>query len=300
MPFLSSPKLSSIFLIISLLPAVISYDCSQLSTSDTTCPSVPSPLHYPLCAVNKFSVSAFIQCANAQGRDAPQFTLSVAGNVKQVGPAELLSSALGTWRCTGCPLAEKIQSVWQLSNFRKNLCDYNPVDAGICCLRQCINRFQAPLSAPQEHSIEAFCGGKVDDLMNAPLLPVNCVDNRDPNTDLIGDDDGPPNGTSADETTGETTDNQNAEETGSLSTASSGDESLPMSSTDNSNSLPSSTASAVPSSPTTANAAAAGTTNPVTTRQGTPSEAFRLRKPTGWVDRVIGLGLTVLPVVLAF
>ncbi|KAL9046026.1 MAG: hypothetical protein Q9214_001041 [Letrouitia sp. 1 TL-2023] len=251
----------------------------------------PGPMvRYPSCAVQKFSASAFIQCADAKGPDAPQFTLTLAGEDQTVGPLRLLSHVLSNSECKYCPLADKIQRAYGQANFRKVLCDLDPGDAGICCLRGCINNFKAPASAPQEHSIEAFCNGKVDDLMNAPLLPANCVSNRDTSYDEISDangDEAPPDG--FDSETSQTTYLY--------------DESSPTPSIEdsNSNNPPSAIASAAPTlSSTSSNTAAAGTTSPASTPQETTSEAFSLRRYSSYIAWVVGLGLAFLPAALAF
>ncbi|KAL9044756.1 MAG: hypothetical protein Q9214_002126 [Letrouitia sp. 1 TL-2023] len=178
MPIPIHSTISSILFTLSLLTTVVvSYDCSQLATYNQRCPtSNGSMVDYPTCLVRKFSFSAFIQCANVKGPDAPRFRKLKDGEYEHIGVLEVLFNAVNLWPCCRCPLAGNIQRAARehgLGDFRIYLCDQiHPVDAGMCCLRRCLE------GIPQEHSIEAFCNGQRGDLMQTqPLVPVDCVSN---------------------------------------------------------------------------------------------------------------------------
>ncbi|KAI4223283.1 MAG: hypothetical protein L6R36_005548, partial [Xanthoria steineri] len=179
-----SATLSSIILAISVLPTLIEgYDCRNLEVyaNRDKCATfqgstVPGPMIlYPMCLVSELSVSAFIQCADVQGPDAPTFGTTRGGNAKEVMVLDLLKEAVVTPACSNCPLAKNIQDAANRHgpnpNFAEYLCDrFRPVDAGMCCLQQCLRGIQP------EHSIEAFCSRKFPDLTTAPLIQ-NCPSN---------------------------------------------------------------------------------------------------------------------------
>ncbi|KAI4167723.1 MAG: hypothetical protein LQ346_009074 [Caloplaca aetnensis] len=73
MPYYSAIS-EGILFALTLLPTLVkSYDCQLLANPlDKSCPILPGPkVDYPECLVAKLSVSAFIQCADAKGPDAP-------------------------------------------------------------------------------------------------------------------------------------------------------------------------------------------------------------------------------------
>ena len=157
-----------ILLGISLLPPLVKgYDCSALVTSNTRCPPVAGPNRdYPNCLVPILSVSAFIQCADVQGPSAPEIRV-----------LEILTDALQIPSCSPCALtndiAEAARSSGPPGNFANYLCEqFRPVDAGMCCLQQCLGGNQ------REHSIEALCSGRVRDLTTAPQIQ-NCLSNAE-------------------------------------------------------------------------------------------------------------------------
>ena len=144
--------LSSVILSLAFGPWLIaSYDCTQLNpTNDRKCPNFsPGPqVPYPKCLVAKLSVSAFIQCsfsADDQGPDEPQFSISNAGGSKSVGALGLLTQALNKPDCDSCPLASVLGDAARSYGmgigegpFSRFLYGRNPTDAGICCLRRCL------------------------------------------------------------------------------------------------------------------------------------------------------------------
>ncbi|KAL8815869.1 MAG: hypothetical protein Q9191_008413 [Dirinaria sp. TL-2023a] len=187
-----NPAQSSIIfaLALLLLPSVHGYDCNILTNTKCS-PNYSGPRRSPPeCLVNQLSASAFIQCASQKG--SPNLvSTDDEGERKTQTPLEVLISALSAPECDACPLAGKIQNVAITSNsggsfgpadFGTNLCNAQPADVGMCCLKNC-------LGGSPEHSIAAFCAGK-DFITQAPLLPGNCVSNREPaGPGYTGDDD---------------------------------------------------------------------------------------------------------------
>lgn len=268
-----------------LLPRLVeSYDCSQLSTMDRLCPQNgpgPTPT-YPICQVKKLSVSAFIQCADdVKGPDAPQFQIS--DDDGDVGPLELLTKALDTPRCDACPLAGRLMQAAndynKLGDFGNYLCNtLHPVDAGMCCLRKCLN------GVLQEHSIEAFCNGNRGDLTMAPLVPNNCKPNGNVDSGSGG------NGDSGDSDSG-------GDDDDSSSTAAAA-----ASSTDESENTTPSTISSIMSTTSTAanDATTPSTTSTPTIPQTTPSSGADLGRLAIYGDRMKRLGIAVIPILAAF
>lgn len=173
---------SSILLTLSLLPALVrSYNCNNLNQPNwnTLCDhSVPGPMvSFPQCLVRQDSVSAFIQCADVTGYDAPSFSITEDGEESSVGPLDLLTATLSdSIACESCPLTGNIQKAAKAAgpyhqNFKRALCALRVVDAGMCCLYNCLGK------VAQEHSIEAFCNQQVNDLTEAPLVPKDCKSN---------------------------------------------------------------------------------------------------------------------------
>ena len=174
-------SVSSSILALSLLPALAnSYDCNKLVNAKKCDPSYQGSLSdYPECLVSQFGVSAFIQCASQES--APEFTDTGSdGDPETVSPLEVLTTAISrNPACDACPLANNIQNVVMntspspdFQSFGPRLCtQIKPVDSGMCCLKKC-------MSDSPEHSIEAYCAGKVDDLTQAQELPDSCTSNR--------------------------------------------------------------------------------------------------------------------------
>ncbi|KAL8821749.1 MAG: hypothetical protein Q9223_000273 [Gallowayella weberi] len=274
----------SILLAFSFPPALVSgYDCKQLNTLDHRCPDHNGPrTDYPNCLVEKFSVSAFIACADTKGPDAPQFSRTQDGDEETVGVIEVLTDALDTPGCTQCPLAGNIQKAAQqhgLGSFAKELCGLRPVDAGICCLRECLGE------VGQEHSIEAFCNGRVTDLMTAPLVPTNCVSNKekDDTTSDGGDtsdsDAGSGNGSS---------NGSNSREDSSTTTSSSGKDTSTSAAVVK---TPSKTSSTIPTTSAMGNnAPATSTTSAPSTPQETPSVGAGSGRRATYLNRIQRLG----------
>ncbi|KAG7009433.1 hypothetical protein G7Y79_00002g005480 [Physcia stellaris] len=269
-----------------LLPRLVaSYDCSQLSTMDQLCPmNGPGPTpQYPICQVKKLSVSAFIQCADdTKGPDAPQFQLPDEDS--DVGPLELLSKALDTPRCDACPLAGRLiqaaNSYNKLGDFGNYLCNtLHPVDAGMCCLRKCLN------GVLQEHSIEAFCNGNRGDLTMAPLVPNNCKPNGNVDSGASGNGDSGNSDPSND-------DGDSSSSTGAAAS----------SSTDESeNTTPSTTSSTMSTTSAAANdATTSSTTSTSTTPQTTPSSGADSGRLAIYGDRMKRLGIAAIPILAAF
>ena len=72
----------------------------------------------------------------------------------------------------------------EFQSFGPMLCDQinpGPVDEGMCCLKRCLN------DSP-ERSIEAYCAGEVQDLMQATLLSDSCKSNGDDDSNSSGED----------------------------------------------------------------------------------------------------------------
>ncbi|KAI4256363.1 MAG: hypothetical protein LQ352_002128 [Teloschistes flavicans] len=194
----TSPWLSTFFAL-SLLPASShGFNCAPLRS--TRCPAQPldysGPIEYPNCLVSGLSASAFIQCASQQDDYDIQFDLKDDKNGKVL---DVLTQALSVPACQDCPLADKIVAVQKtidagngvgaFVDFGANLCKQTSADVGMCCLKKC-------LGGSAEHSIQAFCKGTTQDLMQAPLLPSNCQSNgATTDSDTSGDDsadDNPP------------------------------------------------------------------------------------------------------------
>ncbi|KAL8798945.1 MAG: hypothetical protein Q9182_006267 [Xanthomendoza sp. 2 TL-2023] len=291
MPTPNSLATFSILLALSLPSALVSgYDCNNLKTLDHRCPDHNGPrTSYPNCLVEKFSVSAFIACADVKGPDAPQFSRTQSGEQETVGVIDLLTGVLNTPPCSQCPLAGKIQKAAKEhgpGSFARYLCGLGPADAGICCLRECLGE------VGQERSIEAFCSGRVTDLMAAPLVPTNCVSNRE-----------------TDDTTGNGGGSSNSN-TGSGNGSSGGgngrEDSTTRASTNDKNTststavvkTPSKTSSTVPiTSSTGTNAPATGTTSAPSTPQDTPSVRAGSGQQAIHLNRIQRLGFAVLPII---
>ncbi|KAL9630881.1 MAG: hypothetical protein Q9164_006195 [Protoblastenia rupestris] len=289
-PITEQLALSAILLIFSLLPTLVkSYDCGRLESIDRRCPKVSGPMaSYPNCAVTKYSVSAFIQCADVKGPDTP--FQSVQGGVLKI-----LTDALNTVPCSFCPLAENIRKAADgkglLGNFAKYLCGQShPLDEGICCLRQCLDGVQ------QEHSIEAFCDGRNSDLMNAPLVPQNCISNR-----IVDDttDDGDAASDSRTDTGSGVSVSGNSDSGSSGSGTGTGSSNTDTGSDDSS--APTSSISSTISTPSPE--AAGGTTStsssPPQEAEGTTSVGSDSGKRVTYMDWVKILGFAVLPIIAA-
>lgn len=223
------------------------------------------------------------------------FATTTGGESDTLTPLQVLTNALDTPACSACPLAGNIMRAARehgaVRTFVGYLCqELHPVDAGICCLRQCLN------GVPQEHSIQAFCDGKVGDLMDAPLVPTNCVSNAegggattDDGAGSNDDNNTSGGGGGAGSSDGSETGGDNS--SGAAAASSVIDESTPA--TVESSSVESTTPSA------TSSTSATGTTSPTTpqsTPQATPNVGADARKH---VDRLKRLGFAVLPVVIA-
>lgn len=301
--------LSSIFLVLTLLLALVkSYDCGKLETIDRKCPMVPGPVaSYPNCLVTKFSVSAFIQCADVKGPDAPQFGTVKKGKSGIVGALELLNDALDTIPCSYCPLAGNIRKAAAgkgLGDFATYFCNqFHPLDTGICCLRQCLNGVE------QEHSIEAFCNGKVNDLMNAPPVLQNCVSNAvsDGSTHdgsgVSDNDNGSRNeGSGSGTGTGNGGSDSDTDSDDSSATTSSSDKDTSTSTTAKSsvNNTPSTTSSTISTPSLAAQTDTRSTSSPPQVAQGTPNVGADTGRRATYIDRVKRLGFAVLPIVAAF
>lgn len=172
--------LSSISFAFGLLPTLVnSYDCSQLTQQKKCGPSYKgNRSDFPACLVSQFGVSAFIQCASQES--APEFAGTDGHGELTSDPAlEVLTTALSNNRaCDACPLANKIRTVNMgtspspdFQSFGPRLCAQVPADQGMCCLKQC-------LGGSPERSIQAYCAGNVNDLMQAQPLPESCISNR--------------------------------------------------------------------------------------------------------------------------
>lgn len=289
--------LSSTFLALTLLPALVkSYDCGKLETIDRKCPMVPGPMaSYPNCLVTEFSVSAFIQCADVKGPDAPQFGTTKKGKSGVVGALELLNDALNTIPCSYCPLAGNIRKAAEvkgLGNFATYLCNqFHPLDAEICCLRQCLNGVQ------QEHSIEAFCNGRVNDLTNAPLVPPNCVSNA------ISDGSTSDGSEASDSDTGSGNGSSNSDtDSDDSSATSSRDKDTSTSATAKSSiaNTPSTTSSTIPKTSPVAATSTTSTLSSPQEAQGTPNVGAKSGRRVIYIDSVRRLAFAVLPIIAAF
>lgn len=172
--------MDGILLAFSILPALVNgYDCKSIG-SQSECSKSNGLNDYSTCMVRTYSISALIQCANQN--NAPIFTANTdsTDGTKDISAAEVLTYALQTdlgVPYPGCtvPLTTNIPKAAREHgsvNFGKYLCNqYHPLDSGLCGLRLCLLNF---INAPQEHSIEAFCSGDMQDLMKAPTLPDTC------------------------------------------------------------------------------------------------------------------------------
>lgn len=257
------------------------YDCSQLKTNNHRCPIVNGPsVSYPTCLVTEFSASAFIQCADLKGPNAPQFTLTQAGDHKTVSVLELLSQALDRHSCDSCPLAGKIRRLAAqngLGNFATSLCNLNPSDAGMCCLARCINGINL------EHSIEVACSYTPFNLMNSPLVPDTCENSNGQNGGGTGNN-------------GDTTDYGGAEPASSTIS-----EDFPVTSSyfeaAASTTLP--TFFSTTSSPVAAGSATSTTPLP-SPAQETPNVGAGSKRWRTLTDRVISLSFALLPAWVLF
>ncbi|KAL8652123.1 MAG: hypothetical protein Q9210_002874 [Variospora velana] len=256
---------------------------------------------YPNCLVTKFSVSAFIACADVKGPAAPRFSSTQKGKSKNFRVLNVLTDALNTISCSYCPLAENIRNAADgrgLGDFASYLCNqFHPVDAGICCLRQCLQGVSA------EHSIEAFCNGRVKDLMNAPLVPNNCVSNKVRDDPTNGGDASSDSGVSDSNT--DSGDESNSETNSNDSSTSLSEEDTTTSTNVRStaNNTPSTTSSTpFTTSPTTSGAAATGTTSTSTLEeaQGTSNRGADSGRRATYADQVKRLCIALLPIVAGF
>ncbi|KAL8679073.1 MAG: hypothetical protein Q9186_004613 [Xanthomendoza sp. 1 TL-2023] len=283
MPTRNSLASFSILFALSLpSPLVSAYNCDQLSTNNQRCRDHNGPgTSYPNCLVEEFSVSAFIACADVQGPDTPRFTRTEGGEQETVGVIELLTSALDTPSCSACPLAGNIRKAaneHREGSFAGYLCSLNPVDAGICCLGQCLGE------VGQERSIEAYCRGRAAELMAAPLLPKTCVSNRETD-DTTANNNGDSSGGGGD--------TSNDDGSGDGNATGSSDEDASMSSTVIER--PSTIASTIPTtSPVGNNAATTSTTSAPSTPQETPNIGAGARRGAAYIQR---LGLAILPII---
>ncbi len=274
-----------ILLGISLLPPLVKgYDCSALDTSNTKCPPVAGPNRdYPDCLVPAFSVSAFIQCADVQGPSAPEIKV-----------LEILTDALQIPSCSTCPLAKDIAEAARSSgppgNFAKYLCNqFRPVNAGMCCLQQCLRGIQP------EHSIEAFCSRKFPDLTTAPLIQ-NCPSNAvavSPNGDESGSSysDSNPGSNHPSAVTTSSTDDEDP-------SSDDDDPSSPAVAESSNDETTSSTRSSAISS--TAVPATTSPSAPSPETEGTPNGGADSGRRVTYTDWVKRLAFAVLPIVAAF
>ena len=270
-----------------LLAPVDSYDCAQLDPSDPGdrhCPPYDgTPIAPPKCFVQKFSVSAFIQCAlssDVKDPDAPRFSISQGGERQSVGVLELLTETLLKPNCKTCPLAALITKTAddygegiRKGPFARYLCNrIHPTDRGLCCLRHCLQ------GVLQEHSVEAFCSGGGSDLMNAPLLR-NCVSKVRTDTTTGGEDDLP-----AQEDT--SNDDDDDDDDSDTSTQSSTELIKPATT-----SSPTSTPSPTPATNT------ADTSPPPQAAQGTSNTGADSGRRVTYIDRAKRLIFAVLPII---
>ena len=266
MKTLRHPALSSIILALALLPSVYGYDCSILTTTKCS-PAYSGPRQsYPECLVSQLSASAFIQCASQKNSD--DLVYEDDGDTQNIAPLDVLTQAISIPECDNCPLRDKIKGVAMNSNrgpdgtppdFGKNLCRANPADVGMCCLKKC-------LGGSPEHSIQAFCSE--EDIMQAPLLPDDCISN------------------------GASNDDSSSSDTGSDDTSSVASD-LATSQT---------TSSTVPTASIAANdnARPLSTSNAASTPQATPSSGAALGRQHILMDLARKLGVAILPLAVAF
>lgn len=298
-----SATLSSIILAISVLPTLIEgYDCRNLEVyaNRDKCPTfqgptVPGPtVLYPMCLVSELSVSAFIQCADVKGPDAPTFGTTKGGNAKEVTVLELLNEAVLIPACSNCRLGKNIQDAVARhgpnENFAEYLCDrFRPVDAGMCCLQQCLRGIQP------EHSIEAFCSRKFPDLTTAPLIQ-NCPSNAvavSPNGDESGSSysDSNPGSNHPSAVTTSSTDDEDP-------SSDDDDPSSPAVAESSNDETTSSTRSSAISS--TAVPATTSPSAPSPETEGTPNGGADSGRRVTYTDWVKRLAFAVLPIVAAF
>lgn len=180
MPTSKYSAMNGILFALGILPAFVNgYDCSSMSKSGA-CSHSDSLTDYSVCMVKTFSISAFMQCASQNGGLDYAATRNGEGGIEHISALNVLTYAvttpngLTTPACGNVPLAVNIPKAARehgSESFAKYLCrQYHPLNGGLCCLRKCL---LLP-TAPEEHSIEAFCAGKVQDLMKAPTLPNTC------------------------------------------------------------------------------------------------------------------------------
>ncbi|KAL8990240.1 MAG: hypothetical protein Q9169_008169 [Polycauliona sp. 2 TL-2023] len=309
MPTLGYLALSAILLALGLQPSLVkSYDCENLQKINDKCPIAPGPrVSYPNCLVAKYSVSAFIQCADAEGPDAPTFAATQGGEPESVSVLDVLTDAVNTVACESCPLAGNIRRAADKKgpngNFAKFLCDQsNPVDAGICCLRECLNGVE------QEHSIEALCSGRNSDLMNTPLVPQNCVSNKVADDSTDGSDAVSESGADSDSGSSSSSnagsgDSDSDTITNSPASSSSSDDDTSTPTTDES-SIDDTSSSTSSTSATPSNEAGGDTTSasspPPQEAEGASSVGSESGKRFTYMDYVKVLGATILPLLAMF
>lgn len=179
MPTTEYAALSKITFAFGILPMLVnSYDCSQLA-DQTRCDGFGEG-GYPECLVSIFGASAFIQCASQED----DFKGPDAVLIGKLPPLNVLNDAVSKPACSKCLLAQKIQEIYRdtngpdFQNFGADLCDKTPSDKGMCCLKDC-------LGGSPEHSIQALCEGRVNDLMHAAVLQT-CDSNAEQNDDGSG------------------------------------------------------------------------------------------------------------------
>jgi len=270
--------MDGILLAFSILPALVNgYDCKSIG-SQSECSKSNGLNDYSTCMVGTYSISALIQCANQN--NAPIFTANTdsTDGTKDISAAEVLTYALQTdlgVPYPGCtvPLTTNIPKAAHEHgsvNFGKYLCNqYHPLDSGLCGLRLCLLNF---INAPEEHSIEAFCSGDMQDLMKAPTLPDTC--GGDPSHDV-----GPSAAASSSDASSST---DNAISTSSGTTQ------------------PSSPSTVPTTSPTASSATPPSSTTTSPTPQATQSTGAASR---GWgtgFAHLIRLGLIVIPLLAVF
>lgn len=178
--------MDGILLAFSILPVLVNgYDCSSIS-SKSACSSRNGLNDYSQCMLTTYSISVFIQCASQ--RNPPKFTANTdsAGGTQDISAADVLYYGLTTnarLPLPGCdvPLATNLPKATREHgsvNFGEYLCSqYQPLNSGLCGLRYCLLALPA---APEEHSIESYCAGDVQDLTKARTLPDTC--GGDPNS----------------------------------------------------------------------------------------------------------------------
>ena len=277
---------SNILFALSALPALVdSYDCSQLTEQKNCDPNYKGTLSYPDCLVRQFGVSAFIQCASQES--APEFAATGSdGDPSTIPALEVLTTALSNSNgCDACPLADNILKVDHdtspspdFQSFGPRLCtQINPVDQGMCCLKKC-------LGDTPERSIQAYCAGDVQDLMQADPLPESCTSNRESgDSSSSGGDSGSSGGE----------DSSGAESSDGLPVATPGTLSgTPQPTTQ--------VATTATTSPAVNDAAATSATSTSPAPQATPNTGAALERQGTLVDLLKRLGIVaVLPILVA-